>query len=82
MSTVYVPMVVGRQKRERATFQLSDAFNFTVHLLKRTQIFEPKANLDNDIDGMIKFSVEFDKGREMLFISPFLFNFSQFLQKR
>ena len=65
-----------RKKRESATFQLSDAYNFTVHLLKKTQIFEPKANLDDDIDGMIKFSVEFDKGREMLF------NFSQFLQKR
>jgi hypothetical protein len=34
---------------------------------------EPKANLDNDIDGMIKFSVEFDKGREMLFNFPFSF---------
>lgn len=61
-----------RKNRERTTFQLSDAYNFTVHLLKKTQM-EPKANLDNDIDGMIKFSVEFDKGREMLFNFPFFF---------
>ena len=70
-----------RKKRERTAFQLSDAYNFTVHPLKKTHI-EPKANLDDDIDGMIKFSVEFAKGREMLFNFPFLFNFSRFLQNR
>jgi hypothetical protein len=51
------------KERRKGHFQSLDAYNFTVDQLKKTLI-GPKADLDNDIDGVIEVT-EFDKGRKM-----------------